>query len=298
MNGSVLANLSHVHPQRDDMSTKTRQSSAIDVAEGCSLTEATVTENPASFTAERIPVLGKLSILLRDQRVWLVLAVLALVAGAGISGLDRYLSIDVLRGNHRELMAFVQANQWVAAALYVATYASVVAFSLPGALFITLTGGFLFGAFAGMLLTVLGATVGATIVFQLARTAFSLGSLARFGPRVQLIANNLRENAWSYLLVLRLVPLVPFVLVNLIPAFVGVRTTTFVVTTFFGIMPGTTVYSLAGAGLGTALEGNEPISFISILSTEVLLGLVGLAALALAAIPLKKWLLKGEAAIE
>jgi hypothetical protein len=61
-------------------------------------------------------------------------------------------------------------------------------------------------------------------------------------------------------------------------------------------MPGTTVYSLAGAGLGTALEGNEPISFKSILSTEVLLGLVGLAVLALAAIPLKKWLLKGEAA--
>jgi uncharacterized membrane protein YdjX (TVP38/TMEM64 family) len=86
--------------------------------------------------------------------------------------------------------------------------------------------------------------------------------------------------------------------VNLIPAFVGVRTTTFVVTTFFGIMPGTTVYSLAGAGLGTALESNEPISIKSVLSTEILLGLAGLAALALAAIPLKKWLLKGGATRE
>jgi uncharacterized membrane protein YdjX (TVP38/TMEM64 family) len=242
-------------------------------------------------------MLGKLSILLRDRRVWLVLVIFALLAGARISGLDRYLSIDVLRANHRELMAFVQANHWVAAATYVAAYIGVVAFSLPGATFLTLTGGFLFGAYAGMLLTVVGATIGATIVFQLARS-FSTNSLARLGPRVQLIAHNIRDNAWSYLLVLRLVPLVPFVLVNLIPAFVGVRTTTFVVTTFFGIMPGTTVYSLAGAGLGTALESDEPISFGSILSTEILLGLVGLAALALAAIPLKKWLLKGESARE
>ena len=242
-------------------------------------------------------MLGKLSSFLKDRRVWLVLAILALLAGARISGLDRYLSIDVLRANRRELMDFVQANQLFAAALYVATYIGVVAFSLPGATFLTLTGGFLFGAVAGTLLTVFGATVGATLVFQLARS-FSTNSLARLGPRAQLIANNLRDNAWSYLLVLRLVPLVPFVLVNLIPAFVGVRSTTFVVTTFFGIMPGTTVYSLAGAGLGTALEGNEPISLASVLSTEVLLGLVGLAALALAAIPLKKWLLKGEAAAE
>ena len=239
-------------------------------------------------------MLGKMSKLLKDRRMWLVLVILAFLAGVRISGLDQYLSIDSLRANRRELMDFVQTHQLFAAVLYVATYIGVVAFSLPGATFLTLTGGFLFGAIAGTLLTVLGATVGATIVFQLARS-FSTNSLERFGPRVQLIANNLRDNAWSYLLVLRFVPLVPFVLVNLIPAFVGVRSATFVVTTFFGIMPGTAVYSLAGAGLGTALEGNEPISFKSILSTEVLLGLVGLAVLVLAAIPLKKWLLKDEA---
>ncbi|MGE3993292.1 TVP38/TMEM64 family protein [Pseudorhodoplanes sp.] len=280
------------------MSTKTKRSSMRPTAGERSMAEATGPQSPASVPpAEKVPMLGKLSSFLKYRRVWLVLAILALLAGARISGLDQYLSIDVLRANRRELMDFVQANQLFAAALYVATYIGVVAFSLPGATFLTLTGGFLFGAVAGTLLTVLGATVGATIVFELARS-FSTNSLARLGPRIQLIANNLRDNAWSYLLVLRLVPLVPFVLVNLIPAFVGVRSTTFVVTTFFGIMPGTTVYSLAGAGLGTALEGNEPISFASILSTEVLLGLVGLAALALAAIPLKKWLLKGEAAAE
>jgi uncharacterized membrane protein YdjX (TVP38/TMEM64 family) len=278
------------------MSSETRRSSAREVAAGCSFTEATVSDSvAASFTpAEKGPMRARLPILLRDRRIWLVFVVLAVVVGARLSGLDRYLSIDVLRANHRELMAFVQANQWTAAALYVVTYVGVVAFSLPGALFLTLTGGFLFGALPGMLLTVVGATIGATIVFQLARTAFSSSSLDRFGRRAQLIAQNVRENAWAYLLVLRLVPLVPFVLVNLIPAFVGVRITTFIVTTFFGIMPGTTVYSLAGAGLGSALESNEPISLRTILSTEILLGLVGLAVLALAAIPLRKWLLKSR----
>lgn len=244
---------------------------------------------------DSFPLPEELPILLKDRRAWSVLFVLALLVGARASGLDRYLSMDVLRANHSELMAFVQANRMFAAALYMAAYIGAAAFSLPGATFLTLTGGFLFGALAGTLLTVVGATVGATIVFQLAR-CFSTNPLERAGPRAQLIANNLRNNAWSYLLVLRLVPLVPFVLVNLIPAFVGVRSTTFVVTTFFGIMPGTSVYSLAGAGLGTALEGNKPISLKSILSTEILLGLVGLAALALAAIPLRKWLLKDEAA--
>ena len=92
------------------------------------------------------------------------------------------------------------------------------------------------------------------------------------------------------MLVLRLVPLFPFVLVNIIPAFVGVRLTTFVLTTFFGIAPGTAVYSLAGAGCGAALEKDEPLSLTTILTPEIVLALAGLAVLALAAIPLRKWI--------
>jgi uncharacterized membrane protein YdjX (TVP38/TMEM64 family) len=288
---SIVANSICVRSQKEDMRTEARQPSGSELAERCSTAIAPYSSGSANFQ-----MLGKLSTFLRDRRVWVILVVLACVVGVRIAGLDRYLSIDVLRANHIELVGFVQANRWFAAALYIATYVAVVAFSLPGALFLTLTGGFLFGAFTGALLTVVGATIGATIVFKLAQMATKPDSLARFGPKIEMIAGNLRRNAWSYLLVLRLVPLVPFVLVNLIPAFVGVRTPTFVVTTFFGIMPGTSVYALAGAGLGAALESNEPISFKSIFSTEILLGLVGLAALALAAIPLKKWLLKGEAA--
>lgn len=235
-------------------------------------------------------MLARPASLLRDRRVWLVLAVAAVVAALHMSGWDRYLSHDTL-GTHRSvLMEFVAGHMPMAACIYVSVYIAVVAFSLPGAVLLTLTGGFLFGPVAGTALTVLGATTGATLIFLFARTVFGGASLDRFGPQARSLAENIRENAWSYLLALRLVPLFPFVLVNIIPAFVGVRTPTFLLTTLFGIIPGTAVFSLAGAGLGTALEQGETMSLSTILTPEILLALAGLAGLALAAIPLRRWI--------
>jgi uncharacterized membrane protein YdjX (TVP38/TMEM64 family) len=226
--------------------------------------------------------------LLRDRRLWLVVAALVAFALVRWSGLGGLLSLDTLRTHREALAGWVGANAVVAGLAYVAAYVAAVAFSLPGAVFLTLAGGFLFGAVAGTLLTVTGATIGATLVFVFARAILGANALDRFGAPAARLADGIRRNAASYLLVLRLVPLFPFFLVNLVPAFVGVALPTYVATTFVGIIPGTAVFSLAGAGLGALLDQGDAITPATILTPEILTGLLGLAALSLAAIPLRK----------
>jgi len=157
----------------------------------------------------------------------------------------------------------------------------LVAFSVPGALIATLTGGFLFGTLSGGLYTIVGATIGATIVFLAARTA--LGDLlrAKAGPGIRKMEEGFAKNAFSYLLVLRLVPLFPFFLVNLAPAFLGVRLRTYVVATFFGVIPGTFVFASVGNGLGAVFDSGEDPNLGIIFQPEVLLPILGLAALSL-----------------
>lgn len=225
--------------------------------------------------------------LLRDKRLWLALGVVGLILALRLTGLGSLLSLDTLAQHRETLSGFVARNFLLAALAYVVAYAVAVALSFPGAVILTLTGGFLFGAVFGTLLTVLGATIGATLVFLFARTIFGENALDRFGAPAQRLAEGIRRNAASYLLVLRLVPLFPFFLVNLVPAFVGVRLPVYVLTTFFGIMPGTAVFSLAGAGLGSILDAGGTLDLGSILTPQMIGALLGLAALSLAAIPLK-----------
>lgn len=224
---------------------------------------------------------------LRDKRLWLALGVVGLILALRLTGLGSLLSLDTLAQHRETLSGFVARNFLLAALAYVVAYTVAVALSFPGAVILTLTGGFLFGAVFGTLLTVLGATIGATLVFLFARTIFGENALDRFGAPAQRLAEGIRRNAASYLLVLRLVPLFPFFLVNLVPAFVGVRLPVYVLTTFFGIMPGTAVFSLAGAGLGSILDAGGTLDLGSILTPQMIGALLGLAALSLAAIPLK-----------
>lgn len=226
--------------------------------------------------------------LLLDRRLWAVLAIACVLAGLRWSGLADYLSLETLRNHRGTLQGWVAAHGLLAAAVYVAIYVAAVAFSMPGAVFLTLSGGFLFGALLGTALTVVAATIGATLVFLLAKTLFGADALDRFGVPAAQLAEGIRRNAASYLLVLRLVPVFPFFLVNLIPAFVGVPLATYMATTFVGIIPATAVFSLAGAGLGTVLDQGGSISPASILTPEIMAGLGGLALLSLATIPLRR----------
>ncbi|MFM2148485.1 MAG: hypothetical protein RLZZ187_791 [Pseudomonadota bacterium] len=225
--------------------------------------------------------------LLRDRRLWIGLGLLALVAGLRLAGAGDQLSVEMLAQHRAALDALVARNLPLAALTYLGIYVAVVGLSLPGAVVLTLAGGFLFGALAGTVLAVTGATVGATLVFLLARRLFGADALDRLGPRAQALGTAIRRNAASYLLVLRLVPLFPFVLVNLVPALVGVRLGVQVATTALGILPGTAVFSLAGAGLGEVLARGEAFDARAVLTPQILAALIGLAALSLAAIPLK-----------
>lgn len=241
---------------------------------------------------DRYAIGANMAKIFTDRRFWLVFGVILVIVAVRVTGISGYLSLDTLRAHRQELTAFVAKNCGFAALFYIGIYILAVALSLPGALILTLAGGFLFGAIAGTIFTVIGATIGATLIFVFARTIFGKKPLNRFGAHAEKLAVNIRKNAWSYLLVLRLAPVFPFFLVNVIPAFAGVRLSTFVLTTFFGIIPGTAVFSLSGAGLGNVLDSGETISVRSILTPEIILALCGLALLALAAIPLRKKLLK------
>jgi uncharacterized membrane protein YdjX (TVP38/TMEM64 family) len=237
---------------------------------------------------ESLPMEFAVPRLLRDRRVWLATAVIGVIVAIHASGLPTSLSLETLRAHRQEIVGFVSDNRALSALCFVAAYVTVVALSLPSALLLTLTGGFLFGAALGSLLTVIGATLGATLLFIFARTMMGEDALAYFGTRGAKLARAIRANAWTYLLVLRLLPLFPFFLVNVIPALAGVRLRTFVATTFIGIFPATFLFSLSGAGLGEALDQGGEISLGSFLTPGMIVALGGLALLALASIPLKR----------
>ena len=196
-------------------------------------------------------------------------------------GLEQYVSFEALR-EHRDFLAnFVADNPLLAPLAFMVIYAVVVAFSLPGGAIMTIAGGFLFGTVLGTAWVVLSATTGATILFVIAKT--SLGDLlhAKAGPWLKKMEDGFRENALSYLLVLRLIPLFPFFVVNLVPAFLGVSLRTYVMGTFVGIIPGTFVYATVGAGLGSIFDRNEAFTASGVMTPEIVTALIGLALLSL-----------------
>ena len=163
------------------------------------------------------------------------------------------LSFETLARHREELLAFRDAHYLWAVLAFLGAYVIIVALSLPGGTVATLTGGFLFGLFPGVLYNVLGAGTGAILVFLAARSSFGEAlarKLAAAGGTAGRLQARLRENEWSVLFLMRLVPLVPFFVVNLIPAFVGTSLFRFAVSTFLGIIPGALVFTSVGSGLG------------------------------------------------
>lgn len=203
-------------------------------------------------------------------------------------GLDDFISFEALRQNREFLIELVAGHQVLSVAIFVTLYILTVAFSLPIAVYLTLGAGFLFGAVWAAIYVVCAATIGATILFLAAKSAFGDLLRARAGPSVQKMEAGFRENAFSYLLFLRLVPAFPFFLVNLAPAFLGVPLRTYVVATFIGIMPGTFVFASVGAGLGSLFTENAEFTLASVMTTEIRIALTGLAVLALLPVVVRK----------
>jgi uncharacterized membrane protein YdjX (TVP38/TMEM64 family) len=216
-----------------------------------------------------------------------------IVLGAGVAaffalGLDEYLTFEELRSNREALMSFVAAMPVVSVLLFVLVYTTAVALSVPGAVVLTLTGGFLFGIWEGTAAVVVGATAGATLLFLTARFVFGEALRAKAGPWLAKMEAGFNEDALSYLLVLRLIPAFPFFIVNLVPAFLGVSLRTFVIATFLGIIPGTFVFASIGAGLGSIFDSAQEFSLMGALTPQVITALVGLAVLSLLPVAYKK----------
>lgn len=246
----------------------------------------------------------------------LPLIVLAAVAGLVISqGWHNYLSLQHIADNRDLLKGYIADHYVLTLLAYMGIYIVAVALSLPGGVFLTLLGGFLFGWVVGGVSTVIAATIGATAIFLIAKTSLGEPLAARAGPLIGKLRDGFQENALSYLLFLRLVPLFPFWLVNLAPALLGVSLPIYVFGTLFGIIPGTLAFTFAGVGLDSVIEAQRAsydaclaefptqadtkCSFSldpsALITRELLIAFAALGAVALIPVLLKKFR-KGKAA--
>jgi uncharacterized membrane protein YdjX (TVP38/TMEM64 family) len=241
------------------------------------------------------------------KRLWPLVLLVAVMGLVLAMGWQHYLSFEALAEHRDALRALMGANLMLSFVAFIAIYAATVALSLPGGAVLTLAGGFLFGWLLGGIASIIGATIGAAIVFLIARSALGEVLAARAGPWLSRFRQGFQDDAFSYLLFLRLVPIFPFWLVNLAPGLLGVSFWTYVATTFLGIIPGTFAYALAGSGLDSVIRaqqaahesclakmgpgGQESCPYMldpgALLTPELVAGLVALGLVALIPVAVK-----------
>jgi uncharacterized membrane protein YdjX (TVP38/TMEM64 family) len=230
-----------------------------------------------------------------------------LLLGAGYAlGLQHYFTLQAIAENRALLTDYAAQHQFIAVAMFVAVYAAAVAVSFPGASILTVLSGLLFGWALGGAASVVAATIGAVVVFQVAKSSFGDALTKKAGPFLGRLSAGFADDAFNYLLFLRLVPAFPFWLVNIAPALANVKLRTFITTTFLGIIPGTFAFAFVGAGLGSviiaqqasysqcvALKGADlchfELSISSLITPELLLAFAAMGLVALVPVAIKKW---------
>ncbi|PIW27601.1 MAG: hypothetical protein COW30_09910 [Rhodospirillales bacterium CG15_BIG_FIL_POST_REV_8_21_14_020_66_15] len=218
------------------------------------------------------------------------LAVLAVaMALFFVFDLHTYVSFEALKTHRAAVLDYYARHQVLTILLFGAAYTVVVALSIPGAVWMTLLGGFVFGTVPGAAVVVVAATLGSLIVFLAARYAIGDLLYKKAGPFVRRMEEGFQKNAFSYLMFLRLVPVFPFWLVNLVPAFLNVGATVFVVATVLGIAPGTVVFSSVGSGLGAVLDRGGVPDLSIVFEPHIMGPLLGLAVLALVPVILRRF---------
>ena len=214
-----------------------------------------------------------------------VVILLLIISVIGLYFFSEWISFTVLKENRSDILAFRDENFILSIILFWSFYFLLVVFSLPGAAVASVSGGFLFGLNLGLLINVTAASTGATVLFILVRyglKSFKYSRSSDFDNNFAVkIKNGLIQNQVSIMLILRLVPLVPFFLANILPALVSVRLFNFIWTTVIGIIPGGIVFTWIGVGVGEVFDRNEYPN-IELLFTPFILGpLLCLAALIL-----------------
>ena len=222
------------------------------------------------------------------SRLWPLAIIVVGVSIFFSLGWDQYLTFDALSEHRQTLLQWTSENWALAITIFMIGYVIVVVFSLPGATLITLGGGFVFGTVLAITVVVFAATLGAVAIFLIARYALADLLRAKMGRAGERMEAGFRENALSYLLFLRLVPVFPFWLVNLVPAFLGVSLRTYAIGTFVGIIPGSAVFCSVGNGLGAVFDAGGTPDLGIIFQPKILGPIIALAILSLVPIIYKR----------
>jgi uncharacterized membrane protein YdjX (TVP38/TMEM64 family) len=234
------------------------------------------------------------------------IGLVALLALGYSLGLHNYLTFEAIAENRAALTAFTAEHFIFAVLGFMAIYTAAVAVSFPGATILTILAGLLFGWLTGGLAAIVAATLGATLVFQIAKSSFGDVLAKKAGPFLSRISSGFADDAFNYMLFLRLVPAFPFWLVNIAPALANVKLRTFVTATFLGIIPGTFAFASVGAGLDSIITAQQTarahclatktlaecpfeLSLSSLITTELLLAFAALGVVALIPVAFKKW---------
>ena len=250
----------------------------------------TTTQTPAAPGAAPAPLWKRL--------LPLGVVAVALAAFFGL-GLQRYFTLDALNENQAALRGYVGDHPVLAVLAFMALYAGAVAISFPGAGFLSIFAGFLFGLWVGTVAVVIAATIGATIIFLAARGALADSLRSKAGGAVAKMREGFERDELSYMFVLRLIPAFPFFVVNIAAGVIGVSTRNYVLATLVGIVPGSFVYVSIGNGFRAAIEAggeaNADALKGALLQPAVLLPIVGLIVLALIPVAYKR--IKGGKAV-
>ncbi len=243
---------------------------------------------------------------------WVPLVGLVIAVGAAFaSGLHKHLTLTAFAENREFLTGYV-ADNWVLAILaYAGIYALAIALSLPGGALLTLVGGFLFGWFFAGSVTIIAATAGSVFVFMIARSSLGAFLTHKAGPFMQKMADGFNDDAFNYMMFLRLVPIFPFWLVNIAPALFNVKMRTYIITTFLGIIPGTFAISLLGSGLGSVIDKQKvmydtcvatrgaknctfSVEVSSLVTPQLLIAFAALGVVSLIPVVIKRWKARSE----
>ena len=209
----------------------------------------------------------------------------------GFTLLRDYISYETLRNNHESLINFKNENYWVTVIIFIISYITLVTFALPGSPIASLTGGFLFGLAFGTFLNVTAAATGATLIFLAAKNGFGNKLTQRIDASegsIRKIRDGIKRDEISYLFLIRLIPIIPFAVANLMPALFGVSLRNFFFTTYVGIIPGGLVFTWLGSGLSEVFKQNKEPNFSIIFEIYVIGPILCLCLLSFLPIILKK----------
>ncbi len=217
---------------------------------------------------------------------------LLLLVFAAYFRIDQYLSYASLQSHYQQLKGWADHHFFSLLSAFAGIYILAIAISIPGAVFLSLGAGLLFGIFWGTLIVVISATIGATLLFYAVKTSLGEWLAPKTKGWLGKMQNGFQNDAFSYLFILRLIPIFPFWAVNIVPALLNIDAGTFIIATFLGIIPGSIVFVSIGNGLNHLIEQQQQPDLSIIFSWPVLLPLLGLAGLTLLGVFYKNTLKK------